>query len=125
MHGFNGNPARLRGAAHEAVGLGRSRDRPGRKGTSQRMGFIDLGMGRALAGAPAKSYRRQAPPDTSDSSLSHSQAMILGGVARHFLLFGGAKGRAKRAAMFVRSVPLVSAVVAPTPLYAVPAREER
>ncbi len=114
-----------------AVGLGRYRDRrrrcfrpgshscrtrgnlgsEGRKGTWDRMGSIDRGTGRAVPGATASACIRPLP-GASDSPLSHSQAMISGGVAPYFLLFDGLKGRPKRAAMYPRSVLSACAVSA-------------
>lgn len=107
------------------MGLGRVGEPAGREGTSQRMGFFDRGMGRAASGALASFYFRQASPASPDSPPGHSQAMILGGVGPDFLLFGGPKGRAKRGAMYVRSVPSASAVFAPKCLLAIFEREER
>jgi hypothetical protein len=69
-------------------------------------------MGRASHGATASACVRLSPA-LSDSILSHSQAMILGGVARDFLLFGDSKAGAKRAAMYPKSVLSAFAVSVP------------
>jgi hypothetical protein len=95
-----------------------------RKGTSERMGSIDRGKGRAASGATASAYGRFSP-GFSDSLLSHSQAMILGGVAPQFLLFDGPEAGAKRAAMYPRSVLSACAVSTPKRLRATRRREER
>jgi len=86
------------------------------------MGSIDRGKGRAASGATA--YGRLAP-GFSDSFLSHSQAMILGGVAPQFLLFDAPEARAKRAAMYPRLVLSAYAVSALKRLRATRRREER
>ena len=88
------------------------------------MGSIVRGMGRAVFGATVSTCFRRAPA-FPDSHLSHSQAMILGGVTPAFLLFDSAKARAKRAAMFPRSVLLAAAVSAFKRLRAILPREER
>ena len=89
------------------------------------MGFIDRGMGRAALGATASAYGRQVTSALSDSSLSHSQAMILGGFTLGFLLFGGGKRERKRAAMFSGSVLSAYAVSALKNSLAISQREER
>ena len=89
------------------------------------MGSIDRGMGRAAFGATASAYDRWLLPAFSDSSLSHSQAMILGGVGRDFLLFDGLKRERKRAAMFPGSVLSAYAVSALKSAFAFSEREER
>ena len=76
------------------------------------MGSIDRGMGRAVLGATASACVRLLP-GLSDSLLSHSQAMISGGVAPTFLLFGSLKAKANRAAMYPKSVLSAHAVSAP------------
>jgi hypothetical protein len=76
------------------------------------MGSIDRGIGRATSGATASAYGRQLQPAISDSPLSHSQAMILGGFAPGFLLFVIGKRERKRAAMYVGSVLSARAVSA-------------
>jgi hypothetical protein len=89
------------------------------------MGSIDRGMGRAALGATVSAHIRRLPPAQFDSLPSHSQAMILGGFALGFLLFGGSKARAKRAEMFLRSVLSASAVSALKSMRAISQREER
>jgi hypothetical protein len=88
------------------------------------MGWIDRGNGRAASGATASAYGRLSP-GFSDSFLSHSQAMILGGVAPQFLLFDASEARAKRAAMYPRLVLSACSVSAPKRLRAMRRRKER
>jgi hypothetical protein len=88
------------------------------------MGSIDRGMGRAVLGATASACVRLLP-GLSDSPLSHSQAMISGGVAPAFLLFGNLKAKASRAAMYPKSVLSAYPVSAPKCSGANLPREER
>jgi LPS-assembly protein len=76
------------------------------------MGWIVPGIGRARLGATILAYFRRSPAP-SDSPISHSQAMILGGIGHRFLLFVTGKRERKRAAMYFRSVPVACASFAP------------
>ena len=88
------------------------------------MGSIDRGMGRAVLGATASACVRLLP-GLSDSPVSHSQAMISGGVAPTFLLFDSLKAKANRAAMYPKSVLSACAVSAPKCSGAILPREAR
>jgi hypothetical protein len=87
------------------------------------MGSIDRVMSRAFLGVSGPAYGRQ-PQDSRKSPLSHSQAMILGGFSRHFLLFGSLGLRARKTVMYPESVVAAFAVFAPMRLRVTGLREE-
>jgi hypothetical protein len=81
-------------------------------------------MDRAVLGATASACIRLLP-GLSDSPLSHSQAIISGGVTPTFLLCDGFKAKANRAAMYPKSVLSACAVSAPKCSGPILSREER
>jgi hypothetical protein len=92
------------------MGLERYRDSAEREGTSERMGSIDRGTGRARLGTLAAIYFRPPLPALADSFFCSAQGTVLGSVAADFLLFSPFRARAKKSAIYSMTVSLASAV---------------